>query len=272
MSISLSGLNDTHADQIEAYIRFARSKKREHCSEVKGAFDDAKDMKLLEDMYSQEDAHRILRDIRDSVHVAAKDQLNLYGRMSALYLQEVFKQAEAKNISMKIDFSKLDDAIKLAGIEKILGHDDKEMSGNKLQSIGGGGVDTNLVEQIKDWEAKNGRLQRDFEDTTDKIKRELKYNVQLKLDIAAMREQVRDARRDYDNTKEGNEKAMGQELDDLTDDLARAKRNNSEVELEKELEKIKSELAGRIADSTQFRQLKLMIQAKNTQIKELRNR
>lgn len=269
MSISLSGLSTHHEDQLLDYTRFARSKRKEHCNEIKGGFDDSKDMQMLEDMYSQEDAHRILREIRTSVRESAKIELNLFGRMSSLFLQEIFKEAERKGVSMKIDFSKLDDAVKLAGIEKILG-DDKEISGKKLQSLGGGGVDIKLVEQIKDMEAENRELNNKFQTTTEEIKRELKQNVELKKQLLDLREQVRDARRDYDNAKEGNESAMDKEREDLETDLRIERRNNSEAALREELETIRSELSGKIAESTQFKQLRQMIQAKNTQIKELR--
>lgn len=274
MSISLSGLNEFHEEQLRKYIRFSSSKRREHCSELQGAFDDTKDMKMLEDMYSQEDAHRILRDIREAARGVLETQVALYGRMSALYLNEVFRQAERKGVTMKIDFSKLDDKVKLAGIEKILtnGLGAQETTGRKLESLGGGGVDVKLVEQSKDMEYRTDKLVREFEDTSDRIKKELKANVSLKEKYASLKQQVADARRDYANAKEGDEAAMRKEVEDLEDDVYKEKKNNNEAALEKELATIKEELAGSIANSTQFRQLKLMIQSKNQQIKDLRDR
>merc|ERR1719498_547861 len=65
-------------------------------------------------MYSQEDSHWILRDIRDKVQDVVKEQVQLFGHMSGLYLQQVFQQAEEEDISLKIDLSKLDDKVRLA--------------------------------------------------------------------------------------------------------------------------------------------------------------
>lgn len=272
MSISTKNLNDTHAAQIDAYIRFTKSKRREHSSELEGAFEDTASMKMVNDMYSQDDAHRILRNIREEVHSVLKTQFDLHGRQSALYLNEIFRQAEKKNISMNIDFSKLDDAVKLAGIEKILAAGTAEVTGRKLESLGGGGVDTNLVEKSKDMEHALDRLQADYDDTSHRIKKELKANVTLKEKLAVLKQSVRDARIDLENAQDGDEAAMRKEIEHLEDDIYDEKKNNNEAALEKELAQIKSELAGSIAASTQFRQLKLMIQAKNSQIKELRNR
>jgi len=224
---------------------------------------------MLEDMYSQEDAQRILRNIRDSAHEGLKTQLELYGRMSSLYLQEIFRVAERNDISLDIDFSKLDDTVKLAGIEKVLGAN-TDAVGKKLRSIGGGGVDVKLVETVKDLEYKNSCLNQDFAETTLRIKKELKANVALKLKVESLKQQVKDAKRDYYNAKDGDEEAMLREIEQLKDEIYDEKKSNSEVALSKELETIKRELDGRIADSTQFRQLKLMIQAKNQQLKELR--
>jgi hypothetical protein len=271
MSIPLSGLDRFHEGQMKAYIKFSETKRREHKDEIEGAFDDTRDVKVLDDMLSQEDAHRILRDIRDAVQGVSSREMAKFGRMSALYLQEIFRQAESKRILLNIDFSKLDDAVKLAGIEKILGAN-TEAVGRKLQSMGGGGVDVKLVEQSKTLEDKVDRLNRDFEDCTDRIKKELKANVDLKRKKDLLIQQNKDAKRDYNNAKKGDQDAMETEIDRIKGDIKVERAQSSEAALEAELENIKRELGGRIADSTQFTQLKDMIKAKNTQVKAIRSK
>lgn len=261
-------LNKANEQQVASYLKFAKGKQRDHVDEINGAFEDTVDTKLLEDMLSQADAHRILKNLRDAVQETASKEFSVNGRISAALFQQVFRLAEAKGISLNIDMSKLSDKVKLAGIDK-LGVEVKD-TGKKLQSLGGGGVDIKLVEQVKPLESALLAAQKAFADSSEAAKASLKKNSELKQQAATLKAKMADVQTDQELSRGGNIAGLREQTESLQQALREEKQHDEEEALRKELAAIDAELAGKIADSSQFKTMKNIIQEKNNEIKALR--
>jgi hypothetical protein len=59
-AVLMSHLNDNHKAQMTTYLKFARSKRDENVGEVMHEFDDIKELRLTEDMYSIDDVRLIV--------------------------------------------------------------------------------------------------------------------------------------------------------------------------------------------------------------------
>lgn len=104
-----SHLNNRHRQQVVDYLKYFRTKREQHLREMQRTFDEVKDTRLLEDVYTHED----VVDIFDALQVLLKsntsDELANFTHTSVLFIRQLFLQAEGHNIQLRIDTSKLDD-------------------------------------------------------------------------------------------------------------------------------------------------------------------
>ena len=70
MPVSRGDLSSSNQEQVEQFESFFKKRQRESLSEIEGAFDDNRDLKMLDEMYSREDALNIVRFIEEQVRVS----------------------------------------------------------------------------------------------------------------------------------------------------------------------------------------------------------
>lgn len=273
-AVSLSDLKNVHRLQVTSYNKIIDKKTKEHGNEVAGAFDDAIDLKLLEDMYSQKDACKFMQAVNSVVQDQVSVQYNTYAQRSGLFMQQLYKGAESKEIGLKIELNQLDSSHLLDGLDKLF-IDPKSApqlgAGGKLSSLGHGGVDVTLVQKLKDVDKEVASAQAKFDNKQNEAKDEMKRNMDLKSKLKILREQAAATATDASNAKAGNEKAQDEQIQQLKKAIAAEKNGDALDALRADLKQTKAELAGSIAASTQFKTLKTMIQDKNKQVKALRD-
>lgn len=273
-TVNLNDLKNVHRLQVQSYTSIMTKRSREHATEIAGAFEDTRDTKLLEPMYSNEDAHKMMmKTVLSAVAGQVSTEYNLYAQRSALFMQQLFQAAEKKETGLKIDLKALDSAVLLDGLDKLF-IDSKTPAlgaGGKLTSMGHGGVDENLVLQLKGVEKEVAAAQAKFDGVQNQAKGEMKSNMDLKSEIKLLKAQAAAGETDAANANSGNEKAQQIQIEELKKAIAAEKVNSELSDLIKELEETKKELSGSIATSTQFKTLKTMIQDKNKQVKTLRD-
>jgi hypothetical protein len=83
--------------------------------EVATAFDETKELRLLEDVYSTDDVEAILDGLRAIVKQNVLEDLENYTHQAVLYLRELYLQAEGHDVRVRIDTAILDDERLMAG-------------------------------------------------------------------------------------------------------------------------------------------------------------
>lgn len=271
-TVSLNDLKNVHKLQVTSYQNIIKRRSKDNANEIAGAFEDTLDTKLLEDMYSQKDAHKMMDVVNAAVQEQVTNEYNLYARRSALFMQQLFQAAEGKECGLKIDLKELDSEVLLDGLDNLfIDNKTPQLSaGGKLTSLGHGGVDVTLVQQLKEADKEVGEAQATFDGVQIKAKAEMKSNMDLKSQLKLLKEQAAAAAVDSANAKAGDEKAQQQQIALLKDTIAKEKECDELKILQADLEQTKKELAGSVAASTQFKTLKTTIQDKNKIVKQLR--
>lgn len=246
-------------------------KLHEQLAEVGGAFDDTKDVKLLDDMYSRDEAVEIIKTAKLASLDMIDSQMDNYAQYNALYIYMLLMQAEEKGLKLKIDTKKLEQAVQLGGLEKIFNMDDAEAKSTKLTSLGEGGVDSELVKKMKQMEVQGVSKEKNLVNLTEETKVTLKDNSDMKHQIIALSKQLEDTRTDLENAQSGNEKQQKKLTKSVKASIEGAKEEHEKKieKLQAEKEETERELAGSIASAAQFKQLKSLIQQKNKYFKTL---
>jgi len=256
MPVSASDLNDTHKKQVEQFETFFKRSKKSSVGEIEGSFDDNADMKMLDDMYSRDDAMSIVKFIQDQVQQIVETQFERDAHMKALYLKQLLDQAQEKGQILSVGLDVLGD-INIADAEKI-GVEAGKASG-KLSSMGGESLDPELIKKMKTCEEKAATMQKEFDDMSANAKSTLKENASMKHEIVQTEEML-------DMAGEN-----GASLQSKIDEETKARHAKIE-EMKKELAQIQEELSGNIRNCAQFKQIKGLIMEKNKQVKEAREK
>jgi len=271
-----SHLSDLHKTQVLNFMKFFKSKTDQHLKEVETSFTDTKDMRLLEEMYSHDEVLNIVNGLRDLVKSNLRTELEKFAQQTALYLRLLFLQAEGQSVNLKVDTSQLDDEVLLAGIKQLQADSERKVdlptpAAKKLTALSGT-VDVKLVTQIKDLEEANSRVQDRFSKLQEQHKASLAENSQLKEAKAELQKQIEQLRRDINSVKAGNISAQLAELDQLRKQSSQGDKAKQDAidAMAKELKEKDVQLAAKVKETAQFRELTKTLQQKNEQIKELR--
>lgn len=233
-------------------------------------------MRLLEEMYSLDDVSNVLDGLRDVVRSNLRSELEKYSHQNALYLRQLFLQAEGQQATLKVDLSSLDDEKLLEGIKKAdvdapKGGDNLPHA-KKLAAISGA-VDVKLVTKIKELEEANSRANTRFDKLAEQLKSSQTENTQLKESKDSLTKSLADARRDLENLRSSNTSAQLSEIESLRKQLSDIETETKEGsgKAKQELKEAQDRLQAKVSEAPQFKELMKMVQEKNAQIRELRN-
>lgn len=265
-------LNEDHTRQINDFMSYFRSKRFAAVQEVQQSFTETKEIRLLDDMYNTGEVEGILDATAAIVKQNVQEDLENYTHQAALYLRQLYLQAEGRDITLKLDTSLLDDELLLSGICKLDTDDHSglaESGKNKLGALNGGGVvDAKLVTRIKDLERQNDNLRRAADQTEDKLASLTTKSEELMQTNDRLNRQLDASQRDLQALQgDANAEARG-ELD-----LMRAQMDSTESNtfaLQQRISQLESELNGKVSNTKQFLTLKKLIAGKNAQLKEAR--
>lgn len=232
------------------------------CNEVNHEFDNVSELHLTEDVYSADDVKDRIGHLKTGVNAEIRTEMEKHRSHVMLLLGQVFTQAEALDVELSIDTAALDDHQLLLGLKGLLMESQEKKPellnislGPKkgvLSSLGGGANDLKYAEKVKELEAVNSTLQSRFTKLHEQLKQQMKENEMLRLQQKSANDNVSRAGAD---AEEAAKKAVG-----------------SYEELKKKYDDAMVELTGKIQATSQFQQLKKMVQAKNEELKQLRSK
>ncbi len=235
--------------QLNALVEYFRKRRQSQLDEVLSALEEAKSLKLLEDMYSKDDVEAIIDACTSEVRKNAGEELETMVRQVTLYLQQAYLQAEGNGVSLSVDTKILDDSKLLEDMKNLTFG--SGVSSNPSPKRGGlaplaplsrNKVDGSLVAKVNALETDKKSLQGRVKELGQQLREALKAKTGLEEKLAA-----------------GGAAASGEaQLE------ARLKR------VEGELKKAKADLDGRLTASTAFQNLKTMLTKKNKQLKVAR--
>jgi len=284
MALALSAF---HREQLAKYLRFFRAKREIQVSELKELFDDAAEARLdAGALLSADEVADLLRSLGDSVRSNFEEDLRRTVNMSVLAIQQLLEDADAQDVELQIDTSKIEDSHLVEEVEK-LRHEvpapsESARKTGRLVSLRD--EQQRIIDQNAKLEAQVKALQRENDELQDQCNRSNNRLSNATFEVEALRRQVETLREDAcseeakapePNTNSSSSvSALQTELDQERDvvvqlraELADARKfllSESGIDLE--------DIAASFKDSKQFQQLRKTLAQKTEQLTDLRRR
>lgn len=292
MSLSL-GLNEHHYAQVVAYMRFARYNKVQQMRTIDTCFEDMKCSRLGEATFTSDEVEEILDSLQQVVHADVESELINMSHTNILMLRQMFQQAESWHLKLQADISDLENVELL---DKIKDFEEQEFSGKKKDStvkvkllpMNEAGGSALLQKKIKELEEDNEKLKQRLSKLENQSVEILQEKEHLSQELGIMQKCISNAN-DQQQKSQNNEelKQLEAQMANLRSELKQSKKvsDNFEVmesdlsstkhellKVNEMLEMAEKELEKKVSQTTPFKNLKLMLQKKNEQMKELRQR
>ncbi|GBG28293.1 Hypothetical Protein FCC1311_045162 [Hondaea fermentalgiana] len=117
MALQLSAF---HREQLAKYIKFFKQKREVQVQEIQEIFTDAQEARLDGDaLLDPEEVKDILQSLCESLKTSYEDDLRRTVSMSVLAIQQLFQDADAQDLELEMDTSKIEDSHLLAEVDKI---------------------------------------------------------------------------------------------------------------------------------------------------------
>jgi len=292
------GLNDHHRATVLNYMRFARYQRSQRLRAVDACFDDLKESRLTEDTFTADEVNEMLVGLHSLVKGEVESELINTSHTNVLLLRQLFQQAEKWHLKLQADISDLENRELL---EKIADFEEAEFSGTKRDSDLAG-VKSLKLEPLNDSGGAAGLLHMridELQEENNRLRDRLRASEQQASGALADRGTLSDdVRFLQDELKRATSKKSGadpEEVEQLKEriaqlkagmegDLRTASRRADGVQTElvdtkhellrvKEmLEMAEKELEKKVSGTAPFKNLKVMLQKKNDQLKDFRKR
>lgn len=297
MKMSDLGLNAHHEEEVRKYLKFARYNRNQQLRSVEGCFSDLKDSRLNEDTFTLDEVEQMVDGLQAVVRSSVDTELMNDAHTNVLLLVQLFSQAEKWHLKLQADVSELENQKLLKEVEDFEKNETNPNKPNKsmtmlsqkskLEPLNEGGGSALLQIEINRLREENEQLQNklgSFEKSAILTKEESR---KLRNDL----EQAQQKSNQADSAPANNEddvallssklSSLSGELRDaeatyqtkcssLEEELANSK--HYILALQHEVEGLTAESEKKFADTAQFKNLKKMLEQKNTQLKELRKR
>jgi len=289
------GLNDVHQQEILNYLKFARYNRNQQLRSVEGSFQDVKDSRLHEDTFTVDEVSDMLDGLQAIVKGAVESELVNAAHTNVLLLRQLFGQAEKWHLKLQADISELENR-KL--LEEIAQFEEQEFSGGpaksnlgslaqkpKLEPLNEGGSAALLHMEISRLKEENEALKNKVKSIEKSAKESLDDRNRLRSDLNQARNQPSAQSPQVDDgqvavlseritalnasLKEAEEQYQ-QRTSSVDEELSNTK--HYVLALQHELEVLNQEFDKKFSETTQFKNLKKMLEGKNTQLKDMRNR
>ncbi|GAB1608314.1 leucine zipper transcription factor-like protein 1 [Argonauta hians] len=291
---SILGLSEHHQAQVVAYMRFVRFHRSQQLRAIDSCFNDVKCSRLGEDTYTNYEVEELLDGLLQVIRGDMESELINMAHTNILLIRQMFQQSENWHLKLRADVSELENVELL---EKIKLFEEQEFSCKKkdspvrvkLMPMNESGGSDLLQMRITELEEENVRLKQklsrlenqalDILNEKEKLSEKLisserqlnsvPNSQQQKSNnddiIQDLEKQMADMKTELQLSEDTKPKLKAVETD-LCDTKQKLLKVNEMLELaEKEMEK-------KISQTAPVKNLKLMLQKKNEQIKELRKR
>jgi len=293
------GLNTTHEEEVRKYLKFARYNRNQQKRSIDGCFSDLKESRLNDDTYTLDEVEEMIDGLQKVVCSSVESELINDAHTNVLLLVQLFSQAEKWHLKLQSDISELENQ-KL--LKEIAEFEKNEESGggkskplqlsnlsqkSKLQPLNEGGSTALLQMEIQRLQEENEVLKNKFINLEKSALGGSKEASRLRSDLERAREEGKKNNQGIPN--DSNEvNLLSDKISSLSGQLMDAEevyqRKCSSLEeevtnskhyvlaLQHEIETLSEEFDKKFSETTQFKNLKKMLEGKNGQLKELRKR
>jgi len=112
-------LSDYHREQLSKYVCFFRNKREVQVAEIKELFNDAADELQTDALLNYDEMSNILSTLGDSVQSNFTEDLKRTVNMSVLAIQQLLADADAQDLELQMDTSKIEDSHLIEEIERM---------------------------------------------------------------------------------------------------------------------------------------------------------
>lgn len=232
-------LSPENHDQVRKYLRFFRQKREGIVREIDAEMNDLKNDRLDESMFTKEDMVDYSDLVSSAVRTHVNGDIGSVINMGALAVNQLLVKAQEKGVELALETSPLEDQSLLEAVDKM------SLDAMPKNAKRGVGQLTSFRDESKMMKEEAARL----EDTNSRLQNEMQT---LRLRLASLERQSRD-------------------LAESKSSEADAARNRNRS-LESALEEAKEENAKRVGETTQFQQMRKMMQSQAAKIRDLRQR
>jgi len=239
-------------------MRFFRSKRDVALQALDTDFEDVRNDRLFEDMYSQDDVSDILESLNNMVKGNMRQELATTVNMTVLLLKQLFEGADEQGVHLSMDTGIVEDESLLKEVESMrldVPAAVKRSGTGKLTSIKD--EHQRLVDETGRLGETNKQLQDRFTQLQAQCSKILQEKSALSQEVSFLRQQL----------------SMQEES------KSQAKDTDISADLQNELSSLKAELSEanaaqdrRVMETRQFQQLRGMLSQRNSQLSDLRRR
>lgn len=264
----MSDLSSAHQTEVKNFLRFFADKSSEHQMEVQAHFSDITEEKVTEDQYSRAEVEGLLDTLQENMEETIKTESRKNARQLALYLRQLFIDAQGKNAALKIQTNTLDDALLLSNMEAL--NLEVKVSPVKAQRQKpnlvalDASTDTSLVSKMKKLQQENMALKMRFEKLQAQMQATQSINSKERERKAKLTSDVKSAQAEVATLSAGQSASYAAVHKKLS--TTRSQLSTYDAKLLK----ISSELDGRITQSAQYRNYQKMLGSKSVMIKQLK--
>lgn len=284
------GLNNVHEEEVRKFLKFARYNRTQQLRSVEGSFQDIRDSRLHEDTFTVDEVEEMLNGLQAIVKGSVETELLNAAHTNVLLLVQLFTQAEKWHLKLQSDISELEnqkllkeiaefEEEELAGVKKKKGLDTLSLTQKKLEPLNEGGSTALLQMEINRLIEENENLKKKVETLEKSTNSTLEEKSKLKQDLENA-QRLASNRKPSPTIVQSNpvqprpvspaENEYKEKYDSVEEELTSTKHRI--LELQHELEVMNEELDKKFSETTQYRNMKKMLEGKNGQMKELRNR
>uniref|UniRef100_A0A7S1G303 Leucine zipper transcription factor-like protein 1 n=1 Tax=Bicosoecida sp. CB-2014 TaxID=1486930 RepID=A0A7S1G303_9STRA len=271
-------------EQVQDFLKFFASKRDITVAEVGSLFEETRDTRVLEDMYSRDEVEELLDSLLGAVQDTARRDLEKASQMAALVLEQVIAQAKRAGVDVDVDMSKTEDESLLADVGKARddsfgkeAEEERRATTTKLESLKDehtrlASESEKMSEQVAQLQERNKTVMaqctkalREKSEATERVR-------ELEEELASLRSRAVGAESKAAESVAASTATAG-EVEGLRNTVAALRDELTEARALAAA--AMEEAAGanaRVSETKQFQQLRSMLTKKNTQLTDLRKR
>ncbi|KAH9514368.1 Leucine zipper transcription factor-like protein 1, partial [Bulinus truncatus] len=284
------GVNEHHETQIINYMRFARYQRGQRLRAVDVCFEELKDSRLIDETFTIDEVTDMLDGLLAVVRSEVESELINTAHTNVLMTRQMCMQAEKWHLKLSTDISELENRELLEQIKEFEEREfsgakkEKEFVAKKLLPINDTGLTQLLNMKIDDLQTENDMLLQKLSKYDKEFTSNYQKSKSLTSDLERLQAELREKGTKSGVTPEeiSNMNRQMAELQLQLEQERKKSHSSSEIviadtkhellRIREMLELAEKELEKKVSLTVPFKNLKQMLQRKNDQLKEMRQR
>ncbi|CDW86926.1 UNKNOWN [Stylonychia lemnae] len=268
MSKQLIHFQPEHQELLKKYLNFFSLKKEQCNKQIQLAIEDVEEDCLKSAFFTKSDVQSTFDNLKEEMYSTVKQELEMFYRMSGVFIQMMMHDAEQQNSTLKADVNYMENYKALEDIKDFenlqlassgFSLQKKATITSKLPTLGTAFVDPNIANENQALKQENENFKRMIKELQAKLTNALQSRSQASEQIDTHKEQS-----NYQVIELENQLILAEE--------EKSQAKEQAENLRQELFNVKDELKKKVNQLTQVTNMKKMIQDKNSKIKTLRDR